>query len=214
MLKEERDKQFIENKFSNKIKEVLVCTFQPNLENSKHFHSKSNSQTTGSLYDRAVLWKEHQSKWVKDQLKIKEVKAQQEVIGIHIENLKHSRMYYDNMRLMHQNLTWQTHDGVTVHLKRQHEAQKAKEEVKKMLDSGFHRNVKRQKNPSRVTVPKKNNKKYMKEAMYLIKAKSKPSPDTNKTITSKGKRKQFLLNKNKIKFSLELFNGILNFKAL
>ena len=105
MLKEERDKQFIENKFANKIKEVLVCTFQPNLENSKHFHSKSNSQTTGSLYDRAVLWKEHQSKWVEDQLKIKEIKAQQEVIGRHIEDLKHSRMYYDNMRLMHQNLT-------------------------------------------------------------------------------------------------------------
>lgn len=186
-LKEERDKSFIENKFSNKIKEVLVCTFKPNLEDTKYWFSKSNSQTTGSMYDRSVLFKENQLKWAEEQQKLKEVEAQQQLVERHIQSLKYSRMYYDNMRIFNQNATWLMHDGVSVHLKRQQDAQKAKEEVKKILDTGYHRNVKRSKNPSRVTVPKKsNNRKYMKDAIDIIKTKAKPSPDTNKTLTSKG----------------------------
>ena len=90
----------------------------------------------------------------KNNTKFKEAKAKQDIVKLNVEKLRHSRAYYENMRILHQNESWLTHDGVAIHVKRQQSAQKAKEEVKKMLETGFHKNVKRAKRLPRVTIPK------------------------------------------------------------
>lgn len=57
------------------------------------------------MYDRSVLFKENQLKWAEEQQKLKEVEAQQQLVERHIQSLKYSRMYYDNMRIFNQNAT-------------------------------------------------------------------------------------------------------------
>ena len=59
-------------------------------------------------------------------------------------------------------------------------------ELEELLETGLHRNVKKHKNPPRVTVPKeKYRRKLIREAMEVITNVSIPSPETNEKITTK-----------------------------
>lgn len=84
------------------------------------------------------------------------------------------------------NKTCLTFHGVSEYLERQFNAQKEKHIVQSILETGRHRNVKKRKQKSRVTIPKKKyNRKYISEAMEVITKNSKPSPYTNKSLTTR-----------------------------
>lgn len=73
------------------------------------------------------------------------------------------------------------------------------------MATGAHRNVKKFSKKSRVTIPKrKYNRKYIREAMDVITKHSKPSPNTNKTLTTRDLAKKGFDHKQVIKVANEL----------
>jgi hypothetical protein len=82
--------------------------------------------------------------------------------------------------------TWLTQTGVVTHIDRQSKAKKEKEIVKNLKETGSHRNVKKQTNRSRATIPKtKYNKRYIRESMDIINRQSSTSPDKNQHLTTR-----------------------------
>lgn len=112
---------------------------------------------------------------------------QNEIAKHHIENKKYSRRHFLNEAKSLQNpISCLSYEGVTTHVQRQQIAQKEKENISKMLETGVFGTSKKSLKTSRVTIPKKKyQRKYIRESMDVILKQSVPSPETNQQITTR-----------------------------
>lgn len=147
--------------------------------------SDSNSKLTGTFYERCLSWKDNHDKWVEQEQKRKLSQLEKEIRDNHVETQKYSQRHLRNLsRNINNRVTCLTYDGVANHLERQYVAQKEKQLVKELKETGSHRNMLKKKQSNRVTVPKKKyNRKYIREAMDII-SKGVPSSETNKNLTT------------------------------
>ena len=131
-------------------------TFQPNLSKYSTKKTRSNSKQTGKFYDRCLNWKENNEKWKEEELNKKIKKQEEEIQKNSVEKVKHSQKHLrSKSRNLLDNKTCLTFHGVSEYLERQFNAQKEKHIVQSILETGRHRNVKKRKQKSRVTIPKK-----------------------------------------------------------
>lgn len=184
-MREERDRIYIENKLLSKIEDTLEWTFQPNVERYSNDQFRTNSKLTGTFYERSLLWKEKQDKWIEEEQKKKTSKLKKEIRKNHIETMRYSERHSRNASFNNR-ATWLTYAGVATHLERQFNAQKEKQVIEQLKESGKHRNVKKKIKNSRVTIPKKKyNRKYIREAMDVIEKQAIPSARTNQHLTTR-----------------------------
>lgn len=71
-------------------------------------------------------------------------------------------------------------------MERQFKAQKEKEIVKELKETGRHRNVKKKSKKARITIPvkRKYNRKFIREVMGVIQNRNIPSSETNLAMTA------------------------------
>lgn len=92
---DERDRIYIRNQMFQKLRDILQCTFRPNIKRSKYLN-KWNSKTTGDFYERSIHWKQNQQKWIENQRKLKEEKMQKEIVDNHVETKRYSKRAFLN----------------------------------------------------------------------------------------------------------------------
>jgi len=131
-----------------------------------------------------VSWKHKQQQWKDQESKKKFELMQHEIEKNHIENKRYSERIH-SARSTAGNGSCLSYYGVDNHLERQYKAQKEKFIVEKLKAAGAHRNVKRRKRKTRVTIPKSRYiRKHIQESINVIQNQSIPSSITNQKLTT------------------------------